>query len=145
MPDYVLTAADPDGANVNLKTQVVDLLSDRITRLPILDHANQAKYVLHESMIFRFISEKTIELSQTGQPVDVATFTLKNLLDHDDIRSFAARTIAFVGKDGTLAEAKQHMEALRKCQDVFVTENGTSDSPAVGWITNVILSRHAKA
>ncbi len=140
-----LTAATPDGSNINLKTQVVDLLSDRITRLPVLDAQGKVVFVLHESIIFRFISEKTLAMIQAGQQVDISTLTLKDLLDHDEVRNFVSRTIAFVQKDASLADAKRQMESLRKCQDVFITEDGTSDSRAIGWITNVIISRYAKA
>tara|TARA_R110002072_G_scaffold155657_2_gene306057 strand:+ start:98268 stop:99038 length:771 start_codon:yes stop_codon:yes gene_type:complete len=140
-----LPQSDPDGAKINLKTQVQALLNDRITRIPIVDHTGQIKFVLHESIIFRFISEYALTATESDKPIDVTTLTLKDLLSRDDIRNFAMRTIAFVGKEATLAEAKQQMEALSKSQDVFVTDDGTSTGLAIGWVTNVIISRHARA
>ena len=140
-----LQSADPDGAKTNLKGEVLSLLSDQITRIPILDQQGRVKFILHGSLIHQFISDKTIQLSETGKVLDVSTLTLKDLLDHDDNSDFAAHTIAFVGKNATLAEAKQKMESVHKSQDVFVTEDGTAKSRAIGWITNVILSKHARA
>jgi hypothetical protein len=143
--DIGLAADDPKGKDVNLETHILRLLSDQITRLPILDHVGHVTAIMHESMIFRFISDKTIEHAQDREAVDISSFTLRSLLDHDDNRDYAKRTIAFVAKDASLAEAKRRMEAVNKCQDIFVTEDGTPGTTAVGWITNVILSRHARA
>jgi hypothetical protein len=36
------------------------------------------------------------------------------------------------------------MESLPKCQDVFVTKNGSKDDPVVGWITNTIIQEAGK-
>lgn len=36
------------------------------------------------------------------------------------------------------------MEAVEKCQDVFVTKGGTKDDEVIGWITNVIITKSSK-
>ena len=140
-----LPETDADGASINLEKDILGLLSGRITRVPILDHNERVKFVLHESLIFRFIAEKTMALRNEGQAVDVSTFTLKDLLGHGDNQAFASRTIGFVRKGATLAEAKEKMEVVNKCQDIFVTEDGTAGTAAVGWITNAIVSTYSRA
>jgi len=35
------------------------------------------------------------------------------------------------------------MDAMKECQDVFITENGKKDEPVLGLITNVRLMDNA--
>jgi hypothetical protein len=45
---------------------------------------------------------------------------------------------------GTLSDAKKAMEPLPWCQDVFVTEAGTSDETVLGWVTNAIIEKNSQ-
>jgi hypothetical protein len=56
-----------------------------------------------------------------------------------------ALAIGFIAQDDTLAGAKRAMESKSRCQDVFVTTNGKSDSAVVGWITNIEIAKNSKA
>jgi hypothetical protein len=70
--------------------------------------------------------------------------TLKDFLDDPEVRNMVSNTLAFVNIKATLADAKAKMEAVSGCQDVFVTEDGTHNTPVKGWLTNVDISKHAQ-
>ena len=67
------------------------------------------------------------------------------MLAHGDMAATVGNTLAFVAQNATLADAKKRMEAVKGCQDVFVTSDGQPKSPFVGWITNVEISKRARA
>jgi hypothetical protein len=50
----------------------------------------------------------------------------------------------FVGKNGTLLDAKKAMDAYKECQDVFATENGKKEEPILGLITNNEILENSK-
>ncbi|MCG8357106.1 MAG: hypothetical protein MI920_16200 [Kiloniellales bacterium] len=125
-------------AGLELKS-LLDLLKGSVTRLPILDESDSARYVIHESMLYKFIAEHGSAGDAQGEKLTLATF-----LDHANMRTIV-ENIAFVSVDGTLADAKSRMEARQKCQDVFVSQNGAADEPVLGYLTNVDISKHSKA
>ena len=53
-------------------------------------------------------------------------------------------SLAFVSMQSLLADAKQAMEKIKGCQDVFVTENGKQSQPVKGWLTNVDIAKNIK-
>jgi hypothetical protein len=54
-------------------------------------------------------------------------------------------TAAFVPVTANLLEAKQAMDAVKKCHDVFLTLNGDKNEPVLGLITNTMILEHSKA
>jgi hypothetical protein len=107
-------------------------------RLPILDSAGRVKYVIHRSIVDKFIAEKAI-----SGATDAKNLTLSDMIALDDYRQVAA-AFGTVGKTTKLIAVKQQIDENRNCSDVFVTEDGTKNSKAVGWITNVIVAEKAK-
>ncbi len=59
--------------------------------------------------------------------------------------NFIAGSIAFARAGATLADAKMRMESRDDCQDVFVTANGSSAEPIIGWVTNQEISKALEA
>jgi hypothetical protein len=53
-------------------------------------------------------------------------------------------SMGFIKGDATLGQAKEKMESIKNCQDVFITENGKSTEPITGWLTNVEIGKHLK-
>lgn len=139
---YVSLPARNGAENVNLKTELIDKLKPPVTRLPVLDAKGVVKYVIHQSLIFKFISEKTFEL---GERFDAGAQTLKDFLAHPDMKQMVSRSIAVIGIEATLAEAKRKMEDTENCQDIFVTDTGAPNRPVLGWLTNIMIAKHAKA
>ena len=132
-----------DGSNVNLKTELLDRFNDTVTRLPVLDDAGVAKYIIHQSEVFEFVTKKTAAQT-TVAPVDVTKLTLKDFLEFNNKAQFVAKTMAFVAIDQTLSDAKAKMEAIPDCQDVFVTDDGDKSKPVRGWLLNVEIAKRAK-
>lgn len=107
-------------------------------RLPILDDKGRVKYVVHRSIIDKYITEQALSGNQS-----IKDCTLKDLIASDEYKNIAT-AFGIVGKTTTLIAVKQQMDGNPNCSDVFVTEDGTKNSKAVGWITNVIVSERAK-
>lgn len=135
--------ASSDGSTIPLQTELLDRYNDTITRLPVLDDKDAAKYIIHQSEVFEFVTRKTAAQSPAS-PVDLAKLTLKDFLDFDKNADFVSKTMGFVAISQTLAEAKAKMEAIPDCQDVFVTEDGDKTKPVRGWLPNVEIAKRAK-
>jgi hypothetical protein len=74
-------------------------------------------------------------------PNALDTATLEKLIT--DTPSLAT-SVAIVPEDATLADARALMDALPKCQDVFVTAGGKKDGVVRGWVTNVIIQQNSE-
>jgi hypothetical protein len=123
--------------------ELYSLLKEGITRIPILDDKSAIRYVIHQSMLYKFISDKSIH--PEGEPQDVRAITLDDFLKSTEMRDIVEKTIAFVSAKATLGDAKREMERIKNCQDVFVTQNGKREEPILGWLTNTEISKLAKA
>jgi hypothetical protein len=110
-----------------------DMDDDGRSRVPVLGEGGTPQYIIHLSMIDKFISNLSIK------GTDVTTLTLADLLAVDDMRQLFANSLAVVGPEATMADARAAMDAVENCQDVFVTRDGTRDGAVLGWLTNVTL------
>jgi hypothetical protein len=126
-------------------TDLHKLLKGVITRIPILNDKVAVKYIIHQSMLYKFISENSIEKSKgAGPPFDVAASSFEDFLQFAEMRELVEKSIAFVSAKATLGDAKVAMEKKKNCQDVFVTENGTPEEPILGWLPNTEILKHVK-
>jgi len=114
-------------------------------RAPVVDGPGRPMFVVHKGTLAEYISGKVAEGQAT--PADLTLGDLKN--DNgtwaktlwDKLKAFAT-----VGPKATLADVKEAMRSKGKdCADVFVTQDGTPDTPIVGWVTNVDLGRASRA
>lgn len=119
-----------------------NMLDKTVTRIPVFDSIGAVKYVVHESLLYRFIAEKNFERVQDGG--DVSESTLQDLLDHNELGRVITQSIGFVSADSTLDHAKIAMDSKADCRDIFVTSNGAKHEPVLGWLTNVELGRHLR-
>jgi hypothetical protein len=88
-------------------------------------------------MLDQFVSKR----ARTGNISDLGQLTMADLFaEQPEFESMFSGTAAFVGSEGTLADARAAMEAVRNCYDVFVTESGNAQEPVLGWITDVIIA-----
>jgi hypothetical protein len=116
-------------------------LQNEKERRPILDDKGAIIYMIHRSYIDRYMTQKALESPQPK----LQELTLKDLLEGDSkLKDVFERSFGFVKESATLADAKTVMESLPKCQDVFVTKNGSKDDPVIGWITNTIIQEAGK-
>lgn len=120
---------------------MLDMLVHPVTRVPVLEVNGAAKYVIHQSMLYKYVTEKTREL-KTAFNLDQAT--LADFVEQPGMRDMITR-LAFVSSGEMLAAAKEKMEALGNCQDVFVTETGAASEPVIGWLTNIDIQKQSRA
>lgn len=118
-----------------------NMLSETVTRIPVLDKDNRLKFIIHQSILYKFIFEESINASKNGKPFDVKALTFEDFLNHEGIKQIVSDAIAFVPRDATILAAKEAMEKIKSCQDVFVTENGSKEEKILGWLTNVDITK----
>jgi hypothetical protein len=105
-------------------------------RLPFLDSENRPVYLLHKSAINNALVDNA--LAPDG-------LTFQQLFEKaPDLKVLAMGSFATLEQDATLENARAEMNRIANCQDVFITENGTKNSPVVGWITNGIIEENSK-
>jgi hypothetical protein len=107
-------------------------------RLPILDPKGRGKYVLHRSTIDAFVAPK-----KRPPDVDESTLSLKDLLEDQKMKDYISKSFLPLGPDATLADAKDLLDKNPQCLDILVTQDGTKNGTAVGWITNVLVLNEA--
>jgi hypothetical protein len=130
--------------DVSIKDICTMLTDPNITRVPVFSPDGSIKYLPHESMIFKYISDNSIR----NTPVNPATTTLADFLAHksddgQEMRGIVTR-IAFAPIDATLADAQQRLAAVAGAQDVIVTRTGKPHEPVEGWLTNADISKSAQ-
>lgn len=143
-------------------SRLIDHFKDpKTTRLPILGTDDRFFCLVHRSLKDRFIALEAEASAARSEPVDLAKLTLKHLLDmanqkkatpksSEDAEPYATfgdlakEAVAFVCIDRTLADAKQEMDRVKRCQDVFVTRTGARNEPVLGWLTNVEFAKAAE-
>jgi hypothetical protein len=142
--NMIKTFVLPEGKpvkEIKLK-EFYDLLQGSITRLPVLDNKNVVKYIIHQSMLYKFIADQSLIPGKAAADISVLNF--EDFLNEPVMKEFVTESIAFISEKATLGEAKEKMESVKNCQDVFITENGKSTEPITGWITNVEIGKHLK-
>jgi hypothetical protein len=122
-----------------LKTDILEPLLTLRNRLPLIGDDGKVKYVIHRSLIDKFIAEQAL----SGNTAKPAELTLKDLFDSDHYKKIST-AFGVVARNAKLNAVKTLMDANEDCSDVFVTEDGTQNSQAIGWITNVILAEKSK-
>jgi hypothetical protein len=112
-----------------------------VTRLPILDDRGAVQAVIHQSLVYKFISDRSVTSSDSGTPIDLKDLTLADFMKSPGMKALVTDSLAWVSVHATLSEAKAKMDETPKCQDVFVTDHGVRDEPVKGWLTNVEIGR----
>ena len=108
--------------------------SGSISRMPIVDSARKPKYIVHESSINKFIATG-------GKETD----TLEKFIETQKKAGFVfdvQKGFVLVPEQATLAMAKQKMEEIPSCQDIFITKSGSPNEPLLGWISNIRMAKY---
>jgi hypothetical protein len=132
-----ISLVDKTESDISIE-QLKNKLSDKVSRVPIFDSNRSVKFIIHESMIYKYVAELSLARE------DVMRKTLADFLKHGDFRSIVTK-IAWISKTSTLADAKSAMTNVEGCQDVFVTLTGQSVESVLGWITNIEIAAYSKA
>jgi len=89
--------------------------------------------MIHESMVDHHIASGNTEED-----------TLDQFINQQREGGFSFKVNAgfvIASEKATIISAKQKMENLPSCQDIFITKEGSSDEPLSGWISNVRLAK----
>jgi hypothetical protein len=130
---YSLIPAGKDIKDIKL-SDLREKLGNNITRLPVIDADRKPLYMIHESSIDKYVSTG-------GQNTD----TLKSFIDAQKSKGIEFglnKGFIVVAEDNTIAEAKQELEKIRSCQDIFITKDGKPDEILLGWISNVRMVKY---
>ena len=140
MAQAAMLKTPKDDAGIKLKEDILDgvVKASGRNRIPIASDDGVVRYVVHRSVIDKFIGE------QAAAGKDVSKLTLKDLVESDEYKDWVS-SFASVKPTETLGVIKSRMDSDPKCSDVIVTDDGSRGKPALGWVTNVIVMEKSRA
>lgn len=121
----------PDGVKLGELLDELDMAGNK-SRLPLVDGQIRPLFIVHRSMVDRFMNERS-RAGATQQQLNA--LTLADLFAQPGMRAMFENTFAVVGEHSTLADVRM----TNDIRDVFVTAGGRRDEPIKGWLTNVDL------
>ena len=120
----------------------------KVSRLLIVNDKGACIGIVHRSIWLEMLYRG----ATLTPPVQLATDSLEKLLSEAYVTAvsktfgeFITSTLAYVGADRTLADAKAAIEAKPQCQDAIVTATGNNAESMQGWISNVDIARLSQA
>jgi len=131
-------------------TEDTILLSDllrkyaSIERVIVLDVGSVVRLLIYKSMIEKYLSQvaTNVKTVASGHPID--KLTLADLIaSSSDMDQLFKSSFGFVSEDATLADAKQVMDKIPQCNDVFVTATGKASEPLAGWVTDNLINENS--
>jgi hypothetical protein len=123
--------------------ELLKIINEGFARVPILHENKICRYVVHQSLLFKFVARRSIEATP-AQNFDPSALTLADLLGFENTENYIRDSLTFVPPTATIGEAQAAMEKKVDCQDVMVTTTGMADSDVMGWLTNIDIARHLK-
>jgi hypothetical protein len=133
------------GSNDTIATIGLDKLEEKMKtkeppfeRLPILGANGAPLMVVHRSVLNDFLLKK----KTADSTKNAADYKLSDLAH--DYPWLTEKSFVTIAPTASAAEAKSAMERMKGCADVFVTADGTLNSPVTRWITNVDLLQAAQ-
>jgi len=114
--------------------QLRDRLTTTVSRLPVIGPDLAPRLLIHASAIDKY-------LASGGKDSDsLATFLSSMAKEGMGFEVGQGFVLAAAGE--TIAAAKARLESLPMCQDIFITQQGKSDEPLLGWVSNIRLSKY---
>jgi hypothetical protein len=131
---------DKPEKDVILKPDLIDakLEKENKERLPILDPQGCIKYMVHRSLLDKFIVQEVAKGKKAEE------LTLQDMLDDVKFKNVLTNSFVTVLETSNLQLAKSLMDKIIVCSDVFATENGKADSKVLGWLTNIIVQEQSR-
>jgi len=115
-------------------------------RIPFLDSDQRPKYMVHRHQMEKYyLSQKIIESQSGDDKVETESDSLQLIAffrSNESKFGYKQKNgFVTINRDSTIQRALEIMKSVDGCKDIFVTENGTADSPVIGWITDVLVTR----
>ncbi|SMP54334.1 hypothetical protein [Anoxynatronum buryatiense] len=131
---HVTMTQSESEADIKLVGGIIALLDRRNkNRLPILSSRGHVQYIVHRSMIDRYLTQKMLK----GYQGDLNKLTFADLLKEDEeMKRIFSEGFGVIAQRDTMADAKKVMDRIPDCLDVFITKAGTRDETISGWVTD---------
>lgn len=119
----------------NLITIKKYLSDNSASRLIVMDN-EVVKYIIHTSSIDRYIAEGGVSQNSLREFIDVEG---KSNRQYGPGNGFIT-----VHQSKKIKEIKEIMLQNKSIQDVIITEDGSSNSAMLGWVSNIRISKFTK-
>jgi len=126
--DMAYFSVPKDRGEKDVKISELTKLTDRVSRLPILDAGYIPKYMIHESTINKYLVQNPGSDGSLQELIQ----SFKCGLDNGFV---------IVSENTSIGAAKKRMEEIPSCQDTFITKSGKAEEPLSGWISNIRLEK----
>jgi hypothetical protein len=128
-------APDTDPDTLKIKDLFDHIIKNQIRRSLIFKEG-KVVYTLHKSLLSDF-------LYRHPDKPEATIADMKNDGDKD-IQNAFRNGVGVINREASLLDAKNLIENLWGCQDVYVTETGGKHEKVLGWISNVDVLKHSK-
>lgn len=123
-----------------LKDDCLDFVTAKgIKRVILLDEQKCARAVIHRDLISFFMAN----IALSGKPVTGLTLQDMHQIGDAEIKNTMDNCVRFINEKATLFDAKQLMDQVKTCRDVFITSTGSPKEKVLGWITDVTITQNA--
>jgi hypothetical protein len=116
-----------------LLSELHDMMNEDKNRLPVVSFDSKPLYMVHLSTIRAYTSG-------SGKLTD----TLEQFLasKRGTGSGFGLNEgFIIVPENSALSEAKERLDKIKICQDIFITKDGTANEPLTGWVSNTRMAR----
>jgi hypothetical protein len=127
-------------------TKLVALLSSfgDCERMLILGEDNSVRYLIYQALARKYLTNLWVNTPPETTPPDPRASTLKDLAGSPvNANNLIQKSFVFVSADATLGDAKLKMDALKNCNDAFVTKSGSPDESLLGWVTDNTIAENS--
>lgn len=114
--------------------QLRDKLDVKISRIPVIDAQRRPLLMIHGSRLDHYIVSDYSEND-----------SLDKFADYWEAKGLSLRLgSGFIVVPQTLSiqKAKQKMDSIKACQDIFVTREGSPNEPLIGWVSNLRIAKY---
>jgi hypothetical protein len=128
----------------SLKVTLVTILRkkefEEYNRFAFVDNNKVLQNMFHRIDFTNYLTDKAVD----GEDVKIITFT--QFIDPMNIKkhNITLKKTGFVSINSNLLAAKEKMDSIPECKDIFVTETGKDTEPILGLITNNTILDNAK-
>ena len=125
--------SNPQSVTVRLQDLRDEMSGFDKERLPILGEDWLPLYIVHRSMLERYMLDQQLR----GEPMEGLTV---GAFLAQAANGSLAETFVTLAPSASLADARQAM--VGAIRDAFITVDGSRNSPILGWLSNVRLTRN---
>ena len=127
---------DKPASKILLESDVYRRFGDR-NRLPVVDDAGRIRYLIHRSQLDLFLVQSLLAPGTTQ--LSLKELTLEDMLGDPCFKSPNCNLLQDGKGDCSLTAATATALMVGVVTNIFATEDGTSNTTAIGWLTDIAL------